>query len=216
MTRVRFAPWMRSRHSSRRRPAVERRSSASWCRAHRSAAGRRGRRQPSIRVVAIAPAVIDMLNVEPSFIHHWQAYGAWSDAVKLRRSADHGLDGDEEFRALMKIEEPYAYRERLTLPKYAQRVGRSVLLAGFLAVLLQRPGGEISALRAERIAFAREDRRARESASVLCDRGQEHAAAADRVDVRNRRLDQGRREDRPDDVRVWQATNPEAHLPVTM
>ena len=34
------------------------------------------------RVVAIAPAVIDMLNVEPSFIHHWQAYGAWSDAVK--------------------------------------------------------------------------------------------------------------------------------------
>ena len=34
------------------------------------------------RVVAIAPAVIDLLNVEPSFIHHWRAYGAWSDAVK--------------------------------------------------------------------------------------------------------------------------------------
>jgi PhoPQ-activated pathogenicity-related protein len=34
------------------------------------------------RVVAIAPAVIDMLNVEPSFVHHWQAYGAWSEAVK--------------------------------------------------------------------------------------------------------------------------------------
>ena len=34
------------------------------------------------RVVAIAPAVIDLLNVVPSFTHHWQAYGAWSDAVK--------------------------------------------------------------------------------------------------------------------------------------
>ena len=34
------------------------------------------------RVIAIIPAVIDMLNVEPSFVHHFRAYGAWSDAVK--------------------------------------------------------------------------------------------------------------------------------------
>ena len=27
-----------------------------------------------------APAVIDLLNVEPSFVHHWRAYGAWSCA----------------------------------------------------------------------------------------------------------------------------------------
>jgi PhoPQ-activated pathogenicity-related protein len=33
------------------------------------------------RVVAIAPAVIDMLNVEPSFVHHWRTYGAWSDGL---------------------------------------------------------------------------------------------------------------------------------------
>ncbi len=59
------------------------------------------------RVVAIAPAVIDMLNVEPSFIHHWRAYGAWSDAVK--DYVDHKIMdwmGTKEFRALMKIEEP--------------------------------------------------------------------------------------------------------------
>jgi PhoPQ-activated pathogenicity-related protein len=70
------------------------------------------------RVIAIAPAVIDMLNVEPSFIHHWQAYGAWSDAVK--DYVDQGLMeriGTPEFRALMRIEEPYEYRTRLTLPK---------------------------------------------------------------------------------------------------
>ena len=71
------------------------------------------------RVVGIAPAVIDLLNVEPSFIHHWRAYGAWSDAVQ--DYVDQGLMdriGTPEFRALMKIEEPYWYRDRLTMPKY--------------------------------------------------------------------------------------------------
>ena len=70
------------------------------------------------RVVAIAPAVIDLLNVEPSFIHHWRAYGAWSDAVK--DYVEHGIMnwmGSREFHALMKIEEPYEYRDRLTMPK---------------------------------------------------------------------------------------------------
>jgi PhoPQ-activated pathogenicity-related protein len=71
------------------------------------------------RVIAIAPAVIDLLNVEPSFIHHWRAYGAWSDAVK--DYVDQGLMdriGTPEFHALMKIEEPYEYRDRLTMPKF--------------------------------------------------------------------------------------------------
>jgi PhoPQ-activated pathogenicity-related protein len=70
------------------------------------------------RVIAIAPAVIDMLNVEPSFVHHWRAYGAWSEAVK--DYVEHGIMdwmGTREFRALMKIEEPYEYRDRLTMPK---------------------------------------------------------------------------------------------------
>jgi PhoPQ-activated pathogenicity-related protein len=70
------------------------------------------------RVVAIAPAVIDLLNVEPSFVHHYQAYGAWSDAVKDYDSQGI-MDwmGTPQFRALMKIEEPYEYRDRLTMPK---------------------------------------------------------------------------------------------------
>ncbi len=71
------------------------------------------------RVIAIAPAVIDLLNVEPSFVHHWRAYGAWSDAVK--DYVQHGIMdwmGTPQFRALMRIEEPYEYRDRLTLPKF--------------------------------------------------------------------------------------------------
>jgi PhoPQ-activated pathogenicity-related protein len=70
------------------------------------------------RVVAIAPFVIDVLNVEPSFDHHFRAYGRYSDAVK--DYVDHGLlewVGTPQFRALMKIEDPYEYRERLTMPK---------------------------------------------------------------------------------------------------
>jgi PhoPQ-activated pathogenicity-related protein len=71
------------------------------------------------RVIAIAPAVIDLLNVEPSFIHHWRAYGAWSEAVK--DYVDQGIMdwmGTPEFKALMRIEEPYEYRDRLTMPKF--------------------------------------------------------------------------------------------------
>ena len=71
------------------------------------------------RVVAIVPLVIDLLNIEPSFIHHWRAYGAWSDAVD--DYVEHRLFawmGTRQFRALMTIEEPFEYRERLTMPKY--------------------------------------------------------------------------------------------------
>ena len=70
------------------------------------------------RVIAIVPAVIDLLNVEPSFVHHYRAYGTWSEAVN--DYVEHGIMnwmGSPEFRALMKIEEPYEYRDRLTLPK---------------------------------------------------------------------------------------------------
>ena len=59
-----------------------------------------------------------MLNVEPSFVHHYRAYGAWSDAVK--DYTEQGIMdwmGTPQFRALMKIEEPYEYRDRLTMPK---------------------------------------------------------------------------------------------------
>lgn len=71
------------------------------------------------RVMAIAPAVIDMLNVEPSFEHHYRAYGKYSEAVD--DYVNQGIMewiGTPQFRALMKIEEPYEYRDRLTMPKF--------------------------------------------------------------------------------------------------
>jgi PhoPQ-activated pathogenicity-related protein len=71
------------------------------------------------RVVAIVPMVIDLLNLERSFVHHWRAYGAWSNAVD--DYVEHRIMdwmGTPQFNALMKIEEPYEYRDRLTLPKF--------------------------------------------------------------------------------------------------
>lgn len=71
------------------------------------------------RVTAIAPLVADVLNVEASFVHHWRAYGFWAPAVRDYEEA--GLMkwfGTPQLRALLAIEDPYEYRERLTLPKY--------------------------------------------------------------------------------------------------
>lgn len=71
------------------------------------------------RVVAVAPAVIDLLNIGPSFDHHWRAYGFWAPAVQ--DYVDHGImnwRGTPEFAALMRIEEPFEYRDRLTMPKF--------------------------------------------------------------------------------------------------
>lgn len=70
------------------------------------------------RVVAIVPIVIDMLNVVPSFKHHFAAYGFWAPAVGDYQS--NGImewQDTPEYAALMKIEEPYEYRDRLTMPK---------------------------------------------------------------------------------------------------
>ena len=71
------------------------------------------------RVVAIAPIVIDMLNIVPSFIHHYEVYGFYAPAVgDYTRAQIMDWNGSPEYKALMKIEEPYEYRDRLTLPKF--------------------------------------------------------------------------------------------------
>ena len=71
------------------------------------------------RVVGIVPIVIDMLNVEPSFIHHWEAYGFYAPAVgDYTAMGIMDWQGTKEYRNLMKIVEPYEYRDRFTMPKF--------------------------------------------------------------------------------------------------
>ena len=72
------------------------------------------------RVRAIFPIVIDMLNVIPSFKHHFAAYGFYAPAVGDYESM--GImewQDTEEYKNLMKIVEPYEYRDRLkSIPKF--------------------------------------------------------------------------------------------------
>jgi PhoPQ-activated pathogenicity-related protein len=71
------------------------------------------------RVVAVAPVVIDLLNVEPSFEHHYRAYGFWAPAIaEFEHSGIMRSAHTPQFEALLRIEDPYSYRDRLTMPKY--------------------------------------------------------------------------------------------------
>jgi PhoPQ-activated pathogenicity-related protein len=71
------------------------------------------------RVVAVVPVVIDLLNVEGSFEHHYRSYGFWAPAIAAYQAS--GImrwAGTTELASLLKIEDPYAYRDRLTMPKF--------------------------------------------------------------------------------------------------
>jgi PhoPQ-activated pathogenicity-related protein len=70
------------------------------------------------RVVAIAPIVIDVLNLEPSMKHHYAAYGFWAPAVgNYSETGIMEWMGTPQMKALMKIEDPFEYRQRFTMPK---------------------------------------------------------------------------------------------------
>lgn len=70
------------------------------------------------RVIGIAPMVIDVLNVIPSFKHHYRSYGFWAPAVRSyeQEGLMKHLD-DPAYEKLMEIEDPFSYRDRLTMPK---------------------------------------------------------------------------------------------------
>jgi PhoPQ-activated pathogenicity-related protein len=71
------------------------------------------------RVVAIAPIVADLLNMEKSFVHHFRSYGFWAPAIQdYVNSGLMNWLGTPQLDALMEIEDPYEYRDRMTLPKY--------------------------------------------------------------------------------------------------
>jgi PhoPQ-activated pathogenicity-related protein len=71
------------------------------------------------RVAAIVPAVIDVLNMEPNFVHHFRAYGFWAPAIgDYEKEGIMEWRGSKEYAALQKVEDPYWYRDRLTMPKY--------------------------------------------------------------------------------------------------
>ncbi|MBI5760316.1 MAG: PhoPQ-activated pathogenicity-related family protein [Planctomycetales bacterium] len=71
------------------------------------------------RVVAAVPIVIDVLNVDVSMRHHVAAYGFYAESIgdyiehKIMRRLN-----DPRMKLLNAIEDPYSYRDRLTMPKF--------------------------------------------------------------------------------------------------
>ena len=76
------------------------------------------------RVVGVAPIVIDMLNLVPSFENHYRSYGEFSYAVQ--EYVNYNIQdwmGTDEFEVLMSYIEPYAFKEKFTMPKYIINAG---------------------------------------------------------------------------------------------
>ena len=71
------------------------------------------------RVAAAIPIVIDVLNVEKFMIQHAETYGFWAKALydyHYNKITEH--IGTPEMALLMKNEDPFMFRKRLTMPKY--------------------------------------------------------------------------------------------------
>ncbi len=70
------------------------------------------------RIKAIIPMVIDVLNVRKQGVHQKASYGAFSDQISdyTRVNMMDRLETPQG-RRLMELEDPYSYRDRLTLPK---------------------------------------------------------------------------------------------------
>ncbi len=71
------------------------------------------------RVKGVVPMVIDLLNLNESFTHHYNAYGFWSPAIKdyLESGIVEHRD-TQDFKELLTLVEPYENRQNLTMPKY--------------------------------------------------------------------------------------------------
>jgi PhoPQ-activated pathogenicity-related protein len=71
------------------------------------------------RVEAIVPIVIDVVNVHANMLHHAAVYGFWAEAVgnyyqhNILQRPQH-----PRMPELHRIEDPYFYRDRLTMSKY--------------------------------------------------------------------------------------------------
>jgi PhoPQ-activated pathogenicity-related protein len=71
------------------------------------------------RVVACVPIVIDLVNVQATMRNHYAAYGFWAPAVG-DYVAHRVMERSETpaYQELLKIVDPYSYRQRLTMPKF--------------------------------------------------------------------------------------------------
>ena len=76
------------------------------------------------RVLAIAPIVLDAVNVVAFAHRQWRMYGAWSFALQDYYKMNITAQWDNPaMTKLMEIIDPWYYLDRLTMPKYALNAG---------------------------------------------------------------------------------------------
>ncbi len=164
------------------------------------------------RVVGFVPIVIDVVNVDPSMRHHFAAYGFWAPAVG--NYVQHGIMqrmADPRTAELYQVVDPVIYLERLTMPKLIlNAAGDQFFLpdsSQFYWDKLKQP---------KQIRYVpNADHSMRETDALetlvafysLVQRQQKFpdfrwTLSADAIEVVAK--------DRPVELRLWQATNPEA------
>jgi PhoPQ-activated pathogenicity-related protein len=76
------------------------------------------------RVVAVIPLVIDVVNVRACSLNHFCAYGFWAPAIDdyTRHKIPERRD-TPAYAALLRLVDPYFYRDRLTMPKFVVNAG---------------------------------------------------------------------------------------------
>jgi PhoPQ-activated pathogenicity-related protein len=71
------------------------------------------------RVTAVIPIVIDVLNVRAAKMNHYASYGFWAPAVgDYTRHKIHEKMDTPRYAEILRIVDPYSYRDRLTMPKF--------------------------------------------------------------------------------------------------
>lgn len=164
------------------------------------------------RVVGIVPIVIDVVNTNASMRHHFAAYGYWAPAVgnyvqhQIMQRMDH-----PRLEELYKIEDPFSYRHRLTMPKLVLNAAGDQF---FLPDSSQFYWDELKGPKALRYVPNADHGMGGSDA-------QESVIAFYSLITQNKPLPdfewkitktgiQIQANDRPQEVRLWQATNPEA------
>jgi PhoPQ-activated pathogenicity-related protein len=75
------------------------------------------------RVAGIVPIMIDVLNMQRTVEHTYRTYGRWPQAWQpYEKLGIFEWLGTPQMDVLLKIEDPFTYRDRLTMPKLIGRI----------------------------------------------------------------------------------------------
>jgi PhoPQ-activated pathogenicity-related protein len=163
------------------------------------------------RVVGIVPMVIDLLNLEKSLAHHYQAYGFWAPAIKdYEKNGIMNWMGTAQFKSMMKIVEPFSYTDRLTMPKFLiNAAGDQFFLPDSSQFYFDDLKGEKYLRYVPNTDHSLRNSDAQESLIAYYDatlRGKPRPRFSWKFEkdggIRVRTIDQ------PSEVKLWQATNP--------